>query len=152
MRDPHRWVKIGGVERVFPPEFLAQLLSLKHDLGKYVAWRSANFSSEEWQRGGAQVFASVREDILHTRKCADGSSMPAWAVFDAAESQMSERDRVTAAPELAQVRGRVRWLESVRDDIADDAKLGDPAFRDAIAAAQQEIRAELARLVARARA
>ncbi|MBC8069381.1 MAG: hypothetical protein IAG13_13680 [Deltaproteobacteria bacterium] len=56
--------------------------ALKHDLGKYVAWRSANLPESAWQgTATAATLEALRADVLHTRTAASGDE-PAWALFE----------------------------------------------------------------------
>lgn len=126
-----------------PPGELRQwAATLKHDLGKYVAWRSANLPETSWSGEIDDLtVASIRADVLATREH-DGRSDPAWAVFE-------ERTRDWPAPwprELEVVASAVAALRELAPVIAGDDRAALAAARPAIRAAQSTIRAELAAL------
>ena len=63
-------------------EFGRQIAALKHDLGKYVAWMSANLDEECWQGPVRdELIDALERDLLRTRTPADGPPEPAWAVW-----------------------------------------------------------------------
>ena len=54
-------------------EFCRQIAALKHDLGKYVAWMSANLDEACW-RGPVrdELIDALSRDLLRTRTPAEG--------------------------------------------------------------------------------
>jgi hypothetical protein len=116
--------------------------ALKHDLGKYVAWRSANLSDAAWSGALDDLAAaSLRADILATREVG-GTQESAWALFDRLTQPWPrpwprELEAVAAAVDLLRGYGAVL--------VADD-RAAIAAARGDIRSAQQTIRAELASL------
>ena len=115
--------------------------ALKHDLGKYVAWRSANLPESAWSGPlDATTRESLQADILRTRSVGDVHE-PAWAIFERLAGAWpkpwpAELDRVAAA--LAILRAHAEALAS--DGAVPHAELHQ---------AQLLIRSELASLVRR---
>src|SRR5690606_36796379 len=65
-----------------PDSLLETVAALKHDLGKYVAWTSANLADEAWSAPvGDELVGALRADILETRKAKDGSHEAACEVW-----------------------------------------------------------------------
>src|SRR5689334_8540079 len=63
-------------------EFGRQIAALKHDLGKYVAWMSANLDEDCWHGPVRdELIDALERDLLRTRTPADGPPEPAWAVW-----------------------------------------------------------------------
>jgi hypothetical protein len=104
--------------------------ALKHDLGKYVAWRSANLAEEAWSGPVTdELLEALRADLLSTRK-AGAQRESAWEVW----SRLSEDlPRPLSEPELVAVERAVQALHAY----APALEQGD---REAIAAGRQTIR------------
>jgi len=119
--------------------------ALKHDLGKYVAWRSANLGDAAWRAPvEPSTLEALQADVLRTRTAASGDE-PAWALFERLARDWprpwpAELDAVERA--VAVLHGHEHALET------GDARALSPALAD-IRAAQQTIRSELAALVRR---
>ncbi|MCA9686089.1 MAG: hypothetical protein KC457_28210 [Myxococcales bacterium] len=87
-------------------ELLEQVAALKHDLGKYVAWTSANLEDALWEGPVAdELVHALRTDLLETRKHAGGSDS-AWAVWRAHRSALP----VPLEPELEAVERAVAMV------------------------------------------
>lgn len=112
--------------------------ALKHDLGKYVAWRSANFEETAWvgelDRG---LVEALQADILSTR-----GDAPAWAVWERHTSGLA---RPFAEPELEAVDRAVASLRGCEDALrsGDAARIAaaGPTIRDAQRVIREELRA-----------
>lgn len=120
-------------------EFGRQIAALKHDLGKYVAWMSANLDEDCWH--GAvrdELIDALERDLLRTRTPAEGPPEPAWAVWQrlggalptpwqhaelhdidaaiavlrAAEPALRGRDRAALAGQRAAIRSAQRTIRS----------------------------------------
>lgn len=118
-----------------------RVAALKHDLAKYVAWRSANFDEAAWTGPLSVDFTeALRADVLRTR-----GDEPAWAVW---RRFASEEPEATHEPELVAVAQAVAELETLEPALREG---GDAlaAARPRIRAAQQRIRTELADLTRR---
>lgn len=64
-----------GVSEISLRETVADL---KHDLGKYVAWRSVNYDDAAWEGPLTPEFAdALRKDVLNTK-----GDHAAWDVFE----------------------------------------------------------------------
>lgn len=136
---------------VFSSTLTQRFMSLKHDLGKYIAWQSANVEEEEWWTGSERLTASIQRDLLRTRTSRDGVPQPAWDVYDEWFCALTDEERTQAAPVLGRVAAQVRWMESIAAQISSGEALDDPAIRRRIKDAQREIRDTLRDLVRRAR-
>ena len=116
-------------------EVRERVAALKHDLAKYVAWRSANYDDGAWIAPLHDDFvASLRDDVLRTK-----GELAAWQVWDEAVADFG-----TPLP-YPQLRAVAAAVETLR---ASEAALrtGGDALAEACAgirAAQGEIRAQL---------
>lgn len=112
---------------------------LKHDLGKYVAWRTANFDDDAWTGALTTEFVEcLQADLLRTK-----GDLSAWDVWDRHRQAIPE----PWPPELEAVDEAVAVLR------AHEAMLRQPtealaAARPVLRRAQQTIRHEL-RMLAR---
>lgn len=124
--------------------FLERVAALKHDLGKYVAWMSANLGDDHWQGPiSDELFEALRRDLLRTRTAADGAPEAAWEVW----ARLSvDWPRPPPAPELVQVEASVAALRAVEPALRSGDRAAVAAARPAIRSAQQAIRAALQQL------
>ncbi len=114
--------------------------ALKHDLGKYVAWRSANLDESAWTGEVTPLLVEcLRADVLRTREHA-GDVQAAWEVW---ASHTAALPRPLTDPELAQVEEAVAVLRSAADALAGDDDDALAAVRADVRAAQQRIRTAL---------
>jgi hypothetical protein len=118
------------------PDLLEQVAALKHDLGKYVAWTSANLDDGLWEGPVTdELVAALRADLLETRKHGERRES-AWEVWRA-HLQLLPRP---LEPELEAVGRAVTELERVGSALADDDRVQLASARPAIRRAQQDIR------------
>lgn len=116
--------------------------TLKHDLGKYVAWRSANLPEAAWAGVLDDLTAqSIRADILATRE-GSGGVEAAWSLF---ERLTTPWPRPWPA-ELQAVAAAVAVLRDLSDVLGADDRAAIATARASIRAAQSTIRTELAAL------
>lgn len=116
--------------------------TLKHDLGKYVAWRSANLGDDAWSGALDDLAAtSIRDDILATRDMG-GLREPAWALFE----RLTQPWPRPWPAELDAVRAAVESLRELAVPLQEDDRVAIAAARDRIRTAQSTIRTELAAL------
>ncbi|MEZ4427559.1 MAG: hypothetical protein R3A51_07725 [Nannocystaceae bacterium] len=123
-----------------PTEFRERVAALKHDLGKYVAWMSANFPADAWEPPLEDaVLDALQRDLLATRRRADGTPEAAWEVWERLSGDLER----PLADELARVADAVSALRSIEPSLRarDRAALADHA--PAIQEAQRTIRDEL---------
>lgn len=112
---------------------------LKHDLAKYVAWRSANFEDEVWEGPlRAELVAALQADILRTHR-----DRPAWELWD---ERRAELNPPRVHPALVEIEDAVAVLRSCKGALEDGEGPALAAMRPQIRAAQQSIRAALQRL------
>ena len=123
------------------PEARRELAAaLKHDLGKYVAWRSANLDDEAWTGAVTPLLVDcLRADVLRTREHGD-DVQAAWDVW-AAHTQALPRP--LQDPELVEVDAAVQVLRSAADAIAGDDDAAIAAVRADVRDAQRRIRTAL---------
>jgi hypothetical protein len=117
-----------------------RVAALKHDLGKYVAWRSANFDDDAWSGPlDDALVEALCDDLLRTRQRPDGAQA-AWEVW-AAHTQ--DLPQPLPEPELRTVAAAVAVLHAHEPALrgADRAALAEA--RPALRKAQAEIRAAL---------
>jgi hypothetical protein len=121
-------------------EMRERVAALKHDLGKYVAWTSANLEESDWSDPpGEDLLDALRRDVLATRT-REGKPEPAWRVW---ERLTVDLDGLSSIPELVDVERAVAVLQQTGPAL----EAGDPdaltgqvqRIRDA----QQEIRGRL---------
>lgn len=117
-------------------EMRERVAALKHDLAKYVAWRSANFDDEAWAGPMTDDFAdALRADVLET-----SGSRTAWEVW----RQFAEDvEHPLPHPELELVEAAVATLASHESALRDADHTALAGARSAIRQAQQEIRQAL---------
>ena len=119
------------------------IAALKHDLGKYVAWRSVNLPEEAWTGPpGDALVDALCADVLATRRTADGDQA-AWDVF---ASHTRDVPRPWPVPELAAVEQAVQALRACEPALRERDHVRIAELRDGIREAQGTIRAELAAL------
>jgi hypothetical protein len=123
-----------------------RVAALKHDLAKYVAWRSVNLADDAWRLPlGASAIESLQHDILETRTRRDGGVEAAWEVWDRLLAGV-------ALPELPEVRRAAAAVELLRS-AEGLLRSGDAAALSArvteLRGAQTEIRAALRDLARR---
>jgi hypothetical protein len=120
-------------------ELLEQVAALKHDLGKYVAWTSANLDDAVWEGPLAdELVTALRADLLETRTHGDRREA-AWEVW----RNLAEGLPRPLEPELEQVAAAVAELEQVGPALLRDDRPAIAAARTRIRAAQQSIRRQL---------
>jgi hypothetical protein len=125
-------------------EFGRQVAALKHDLGKYVAWMSANLDASCWQGPVRdELIDALGRDLLRTRTPAEGPPEPAWELWDRLSAGLP---RPWTDPELHEVASAVAVLRRAEPALRarDREALADQ--REAIRAAQQKIRGALQQL------
>lgn len=117
--------------------------ALKHDLGKYVAWRSVNLDDAAWT-GPVQpmLIECLQADVLRTRT-GPGGDRPAWEVFAALVAPLP---RPLPEPELRVVETAVARLCEAGPLLVAGGAEDIAAVRADIRAAQATIRAQLAAL------
>ena len=142
------WETLRGA---FSSDLVDRLQALKHDLGKYVAWRSANLSEEEWAAASELATDAVRHDVLRTKTTAAGDTLPAWEVLSSALRTFSPPERAAASPELDRVCEQVGALRELESDIRSGDAVRDADSRARIREAQSSIRQSLRALLRRAR-
>ena len=115
-----------------------RVAALKHDLAKYVAWRSANFDDAAWTGPLTDELAdALRADVLRTR-----GNDPAWVVWRRFADELAD---ALHEPELVAVAQAVAELEALAPALHEGGDALANA-RPTIRAAQQRIRSELAGL------
>lgn len=127
---------------VDPDELLEQVAALRHDLGKYVAWISANLEEQAWSGPVSDdLLSALRRDILRTRSGAADEA--AWEVW---ERLTRGFPRPLVEPELREVEAAVAELRRVEGPLRAGDREALAGARTGIRAAQQTIRAALQRL------
>ena len=118
-----------------PPELRELVAALKHDLAKYVAWRTANFGEDAWDGPMSDDFAqALQDDVLRTM-----GELAAWQVWDRAVAAL---DDPLPHPELATVARAVDVLRG-HETALRVGKQGLASVRGEIRHAQQTIRSQL---------
>lgn len=129
-------------------ELLERVAALKHDLGKYVAWTSANLEEEAWTGPvEPELLEALRDDLLRTRRRGDESE-PCWSIWSRLTSDL---ERPWAYDELRAVDAGVQTLRGAEQALieGDLAALGE--LRAQLRDAQMEIRRQLSALLRRLR-
>ncbi|PRQ07635.1 hypothetical protein [Enhygromyxa salina] len=123
-------------------DLLEQVAALKHDLGKYVAWTSANLDDAVWDGPVAEeLITALRADLLETRKHGDRREA-AWEIWQAHEAALPR----PLEPELQAVGSAVAQLERVGEALLSGDRETVARERASIRAAQQDIRLQLRNL------
>lgn len=114
--------------------------ALKHDLGKYVAWRSANFDDAAWSGPMDDAFVeALRDDLLRTRQRPEGDQA-AWEVWAAHTHDLPQP---LPEPELQAVAAAVAVLRAHEPALREPDRAALSRARPAIRKAQSDIRAAL---------
>jgi len=123
-----------------PIEQYERASALKHDLGKYVAWMSANFPDEAWIAPLENDFvAALQRDVLQTRKRA-GEPEAAWEVWARLTDGLG---RPFGEDELNRVDLAVAELRLAERALRDDDRPALVQLCPRLRVAQREIRAQL---------
>ncbi len=119
----------------------ARVDGLRHDLGKYVAWISANLPDEAFGPPPSdEAVAALRADVLATRRDRSGRPLAAWEVYERWVTGLGD-ERVLAA--LAPVARAVDTLRAAGPALAGEDEAALAAHIPAIRAAQRVIRTKL---------
>jgi len=126
-----------------PSELVEVVAALKHDLGKYVAWRSANMGENAWRAPcSRELIEALRSDILstHSGMHANEAAWDIWA------RHTSGLPRPLELPELRAVELAVSQLRDAEPALraSDGAELARRS--DELRSALTTIRSELASL------
>lgn len=124
--------------------------ALKHDLGKYSSWISANLEDDEWRNPlSDRCIDALSRDLLCTRTLRDGSTESAWQVWERLSAPIP---RPLSAPELVVVERAVAEIKAAEIALrgADRVALG--VLCESLRGAQQTIRRKLLQLHRRLRA
>jgi len=114
--------------------------ALKHDLGKYVAWRSANFDDGAWSGPlDDALLDALRDDLLRTRQRPEGDQA-AWEVWSAHTHDLPQP---LPEPELRTVAAAVDVLRTHEAALRASDRAAVAKARPAIRKAQAEIRTAL---------
>lgn len=125
-------------------DFPEQVAALKHDLGKYVAWMSANLGDDYWHGPVRdELIEALRRDLLRTRSAADGTVETAWELWS---RFAAEWPRPLPAPELVDVEAAVDVLRAHGPALVKGDRDAIAGARLPIRAAQQTIRSALQQL------
>ncbi|MBL9100236.1 MAG: hypothetical protein JNL82_04710 [Myxococcales bacterium] len=125
-------------------EFCQQVAVLKHDLGKYVAWMSANLDDSHWQGPVRDdLIDALSRDLLRTRTPQEGPPEPAWGVWDRLSAGLP---RPFPAPELDRVDAAVAVLRAAEPALRTRDRAALAAVRGDLRAAQRTIRTALQQL------
>lgn len=123
-------------------DLLEQVAALKHDLGKYVAWTSANLDDALWEGPLAEeLLTALRADLLETRKHGERREA-AWEIWQAHVETLPR----PLEPELQAVASAVAQLEGVGEALVSGDREALARERSSIRAAQQDIRLQLRNL------
>ncbi len=126
-----------------PAAFRERVAALKHDLGKYVAWRSVNLPEDAWTGPPSAVLVdALVADVLRTRSTNEGE-VAAWDVF---ATHMRDVPRPFSAPELDAVADAVERLRACAPALRERDLAALAECRADIREAQAIIRRELAAL------
>lgn len=125
-------------------EFGRQIAALKHDLGKYVAWMSANLDEECWHGPVRdELIDALERDLLHTRTPAEGPPEPAWAVWQRLGGALPTP---WTHPELSDIDAAVTVLRAAEPALRSRDRVALGEQRTAIRSAQRTIRGALQQL------
>lgn len=117
--------------------------SLKHDLGKSVAWRSANLDEAAWKGPITPLLVDcLRADVLETRTGPQGHR-PAWQVF---AELVAPLPRPLSEPELRDVEAAVERLRRLGPVLLIGNDVAIASVRGQVREAQAVIRRRLADL------
>jgi len=121
-----------------------QVAVLKHDLGKYVAWMSANLDEALWSGPvHDDLIDALSRDLLRTRTPASGPPEPAWTLWDRLSHDLP---RPWPAPELAEVDAAVAVLRAAEPALRTRDRAALASLRGGVRAAQRTIRTALQQL------
>lgn len=120
-----------------------RVAALKHDLGKYVAWRSANLEEQAWTGPVDDgLLDALRGDLLETRKRGDEVEA-AWDVWARLTADLP---RPLGIDELVAVEAAVDTLREAEPALRARDAVALAEMRADVRAAQHRIRSELSAL------
>jgi hypothetical protein len=123
--------------------------ALKHDLAKYVAWRSANLPDEAWTGPLSEDWlGAVRSDLLATRT-REGRPESATEVWTRLGIPLLEE---APSPELERIESAMRVVSQAESALRADDRDEIAALRANLREAQHTIREACAALVRSTRA
>lgn len=126
-----------------------RVASLKHDLGKYCAWMSANLDDADWTPPITdRLVEALQRDLLATRTRRDGSEEPAWEVWQRLAGDLSRPLEISELAEVDRAVGVLAEAESALRE-GDRGRLEPHAAQ--LREAQQSIRQQLKSLARRIR-
>lgn len=132
-----------------PVDLAQRVASLKHDLGKYCAWMSANLDDDDWDPPiTPRLVEALQRDLLSTRTRRDGSQEPAWEVWNRLAGDLS---RPLEIGELAEVERAVSVLARAEPALRDGDRTRLEPQAAELRAAQRSIRQQLKALARRIR-
>ena len=126
--------------------------ALKHDLGKYVAWISANLEPGVWDGPATvELLDALVSDVLETRR-RPGGVEAAWEVWARLRAEISALPGdPLAEPELVRVAAAVERLRLAQSALRERDLEALTCHRASIRGAQTEIRTALRELHRRLR-
>lgn len=130
----------GMATHTTEPTMQERVAALKHDLGKYVAWQSANFDDDAWEGPLADaLLEALQADILRTRSRPQGDQA-AWEVWAAHTEGLP---RPLPEPELRSIEVAVAALKAHAPALRAPDREALARARPAIRQAQEQIRSAL---------
>jgi hypothetical protein len=133
------WEVVDGAD----PTLRERVAALKHDLGKYVAWASANLAEADWTGPvGPALLSALHRDLLSTRT-RGGVDEPAWEVWARLTADLP---RPLEVPELAVCEACVAELRAAEAPLRANDAAALAGLRERVRRAQTQIRRELSAL------
>lgn len=131
----------SGQKLITEKTIIEIVAALKHDLGKYVAWRSANFHEQAWQEpADPSLVDALVYDIFYTRKKGADAFESAWEIWDRLSKPL---ERPFLWTELHLVESAVDKLRAIEPFLQTKNLSKIVQLRFEIRAAQQTIRNQL---------
>lgn len=120
-----------------------RVAALKHDLGKYVAWTSANLEEDAWTGPVEErLLDALRGDLLETRKRGEDAET-AWDVWARLTDDLP---RPLSIDELAVVEEAVGTLRAAEPALRAGDRAAVAKLRGEVREAQMRIRQQLSAL------
>jgi hypothetical protein len=130
------------VSELDPSQWNAFAAKVKHDLGKGVAWWSANLEASDWSDSdGSRLREALVNDLLATRRVNGAAVESVWEVWSGLLALSPSPWPPLANAQKQRIEAALLVLARMRPILADDSRVGEiKNYAADVLGAQTEIR------------